>query len=1084
MNQEPDRTPDKGARRNLSSLAIRKPIGTMMLTSVIFVLGFFYLSGLPVDLLPSIVYPNVRVNVTYAGVDPEVLEEVVAKPLERGLAATENLERMETEIQEGRVGVNLTFRYGTDIDFALQDVTRNLERVRARLPEDADPPTAFKMDPSQSPIYEVAFSSNERDLVSLREWIEDRLAPQILTVGGVASVDVSGGLVREVQVVLDQERLRSYGLTVSQVVSALRAANVDVAAGRVTSSTREVVGKTTGKFRNVEEMRTMLINLPGGGKVPLGEVASVADTHQDQRVWARLNGVPAVRMSVRKQPGANTVAVAEGVEKRLHDLVDTRFVPDDIHNSTTQNQATFIRGSVAAVRDAAILGAILSMVVVLLFLRSLRKTFVIGIGIPVAILATFMLMGMGHLTLNIMSLGGLALGVGMLVDNSIVMLENIFRRVEKENLEAEEGAHEGAAEVQSAVIAATTTHVMAVAPFLLITGLVALIFKELILTITFSIAASLLVAMTLVPMMSAQFAKIGFTSGIDRWKPLLAFNRGMERTQEGYKRVAARSLRWRIPILLGSVAILLAVVPLMKSLGSEFLPQVDDGGVGINVTLPPGSSAEQSNKIVLELEEMVKEMPHVRSVFATAGGQFFGNSTAANAGRGSLDIRLVSASHRDMTANEWVAAMQQKINERGFAGARIFVRPPSIRGLRTNNSGSAVSITIQGQDLTELRSIGDEVVERIRDIPGLQSVQASTDAASPQISVRVDPERAGFLGLNVEQVGQTLRTALDGTVATRFTEGNKEYDVRVMFPRSRFQNLEDLETVALFPGGSGSVPIYLRDVAEVRSGLGPTTITRENQNRVLRVNGDVLTNVSTVGDVTAQVQARLADMRMPEGYGILYGGEAEAIAENNRQLTIVGLLAVFLVFVVMAVQYDSLLNPLVIITAIPLSLVGVILALWATGTPMGATVLLGVIMLAGIVVNNSILLVEFVEDLRAGGMSKEEAVVEAGAVRMRPIVMTTLTTLLGMLPLALGIGEGTEMLQPLAVAVVGGLTLSTVLTLLVVPSAYLVFHAAGDRLKSWLTGRKPETHEEEEAPAPASGRDVPPFGDPVPVAGD
>ena len=1052
MSGAPENSAPGKGRRNISSLAIRRPIGTLMLTSVIFVLGLFYLSGLPVDLLPSIIYPNIRVNVNYPGVDPEVLEEVVAKPLERALATTENLDQMETEIQEGRVGVNLSFDYGTDIDFALQDVTRNLERVRARMPEDADPPTAFKMDPSQIPIYEVAFSSSKRDLISLREWVDNTLAPQILTTGGVASVDVAGGLIREVQVVLDQERLRSYGLTASQVIEALRAANVDVAAGRVTSTTREVVGKTTGKFRNVEEIRSLLINVPGGGRIPLGEVANVADTNQEQRLWTRLNGVPAVRMSIRKQPGSNTVAVADAVDDRLRELAKTRFIPADIEHRTTQNQAFFIRSSVAAVRDAAILGAVLSMIVVLLFLRSIRKTFVIGIAIPVAVLATFMLMGMGNLTLNIMSLGGLALGVGMLVDNSIVMLENIFRRMKESHLDPEAGAHEGAGEVQTAVIAGTTTNISAVVPFLLITGLVALIFKELILTISFAILASLAVALTVVPMLSAQFAKVGFTSGIDRWKPLVAFGRSIERMQDWYRRVAARMLRWRGLILAGAVAAFIGIWPLVGTLGNEFLPQVDDGNVGINVNMPPGTSADRTNAIVLELEKMVRTMPHVQTVFATAGGNLWGSSTATNAGRGSLDVGLVPASQRDMSADEWVQAMQSKINQRGFPGARIFVRPPRIRGLRTNNSGSGVALTIQGESLSELKAISDEVIERIRDVPGLQGVESSIDEASPQISVRVDPERASYLGLNVTQVGQTLRTAMDGTIATRFTEGNREYDVRVMFPRERFTSPEDLGTVALFPGQGGGGPIYLRDVAAVSSGLGPTSIQRENQNRILRVTGDVLTEVSTVGEVTEQVQKQLADMRLPEGYGILYGGEAEAIAENNRQLLIVGLLAVFLVFVVLAVQYDSLLNPLVILTAIPLSLLGVILALWITGTPLGATVLLGVILLAGIVVNNSILLVEFAEGLRARGLRARDAVIEAGAERMRPILMTTLTTLLGMLPLALGIGEGTEMMQPLAIAVIGGLSLSTVLTLLVVPSAYLVFHAAGDRIKAWLLG--------------------------------
>lgn len=1065
---------DSAGRRGLPSLAINRPIGTLMLMSVVFVIGSLLVSQLPVDLLPRIVYPNVRVNVSYPGVEPTVLEEIVAKPLERALATSENLERMETEVQEGRVGINLAFRNGTDVDFALQDVSKNLDRVRARLPEEADPPTAFKMDPSQMPIYEVAFASEGRDLIALRDWIEYRLLPQLLTVGGVASVDVAGGLIREVQVVADQERLRSYGITVNQINQALRDANQDVAAGRVGSVEREVVGKTTGKFQSIREIQSLLIPVAGGGRVPLSEVAKVTDTHREQRLWSRLNGKPAVRISVRKQPDANTVAVADGVDKRIRQLADTRFIPNDISFQVTQNQATFVRGSVASVRDAAILGAILSMLVVFVFLRSIRKTFIIGIAIPVAILATFALMRMGNLTLNVMSLGGLALGVGMLVDNSIVMLENIFRRSKEDHLDPEEAAHVGAAQVQSAVIASTSTHISAVVPFLLVSGMVALLFNELILTISFSIFASLIVALTLVPMMSAQLAKIGFRSGVDRSGPLVSFSRGLDNLQNWYRRAVAVALRWRYAVLVAALASVALVGPLVSTLGNEFLPQVDDGGIGIGVNLPPGTSAVQTNATVLELEAMAREMPHVRSIFSTAGGFGFGGSTAERSGRGNVDVRLVGASEREMESNEWVAMMQERIDERGFAGARIFVRPPQIRGLRTNFSGSDVALTIQGEDLNQLKLIGDDILARIRDVPGVQGVQPSTEDASPQVVVRLDHERAAYLGLNVAQVGQTVRTALDGTIASRYTEGNREYDIRVMFPRERFQSPEDLGEIALFPGGSGQAPIYLRDVATVTSGLGPTTILRENQSRVMRISGDVLDDQATVGEVTAEVQRRLADLQLPDGYDILYGGEAEAIRENNRQLAIVAFLAVFLVFVVMAVQYDSLLNPLVILMAIPLSLVGVGLGLFVTGTPLGATVLLGVILLAGIVVNNSILLVEFVEQLRERGIPAWDALVEAGAERMRPIFMTTLTTILGMLPLALGLGEGTEMMQPLAISVISGLTLSTLLTLFVVPSAYLVVHAAGDRFKGWIMG----TAAAARRPAHSVG------GGEVPVAGD
>jgi hydrophobe/amphiphile efflux-1 (HAE1) family protein len=1050
------RSGEGGRFRGLPSLAIRRPVGTAMLTSVVIVLGAFFASGLPLDLLPSIVYPQIRAGVTNRGIEPTVLEETMAKPLEAALATTENLTRIETEIQEGRVGVNLHFSYGTNIDFALQDASKNLDRARAALPQEADPPTIFKFDPSQRPVYEVGFSSATRDLISLRDWVEYRLRPQLLTIEGVASVDVAGGLVREIQVVLDQERLRSYGLTVSQVIEAVRAANQDVAAGRVASPTREVVGKTAGKFRSVEDVREVVLPVPGGGRIPLSEVASVHDTHREQRIWARLDGVPAVRLSVRKQPNANTVRVADQVDARLQQLSDTRFIPGDIQYRTIENQATFIRASVNSVRNAALAGAFLAMLVVFMFLGSIRKTFVIGLAIPIAIMATFIMMGVGGLTLNIMTLGALALGVGLLIDNSIVMLENIFRHREEGAEDPETAAHEGAAEVTSAVAAATATNLAAVIPFLLISGLAALIFRELILTLAFAILASLLVALTLVPMLSAQLAKVRFTSRLHESRPLRAFNGGIQGLRRLYRRMAPTVLRWRWGVLAVALVALLAVGRLVGTLGSEFLPQVDDGNVSVMIVLPAGASAEETNRVTVEIERMVTEMPHVRTQFATAGGMFWGGSTSERAGRGAITVVLDPVNERSMSAGAWVQALQRRVNERGFAGARIMVRPPQIRGLRTSAAGSPVALNIQGDDLDELNLIAADIMHRVRGVPGLENLEPSTEEASPQLSVELDRERAAFLGLSVAAVGQTLRTALDGTIATRFTSGNQEYDLRVMFPRDRFTSPEDLSSVALFPGAAGGAPIYLRDVARVENILGPTTILRENQNRVVRLTGDVISEVASVGVVNDSIRARLAGLSLPDGYGIVFAGEEEAIRENNRQLTIVVLLAIFLVFVVMAVQYESVVNPLVILLAIPLSLIGVGLFLWLTGTAMSAPVLLGVILLAGIVVNNAILLVEYTEQgRRLRGLSRMDAVIEAGTVRLRPIIMTTVTTACGMLPLALGIGQGSELMQPLAIAVVGGLSVSMLLTLFVVPSAYMILNTGAERLAGWLVGREP-----------------------------
>ncbi|HEX9704558.1 MAG TPA: efflux RND transporter permease subunit, partial [Gemmatimonadales bacterium] len=724
--------------RSLPSAAIRRPIGTVALWSVVIVLGAFFATRLPLDLLPQIVYPQIRANVNYPGVAPEVMEEQVTKVLEAALATTENLIRLESETEEGRAGVNLHFRYGTDINFALQDASKNLDRARSRLPDDADPATIFKFDPSQQPVYEVAFSSPTRSSVDLRDWVDLRLRPQLLTVEGIASVDVSGGLVREIRVTLDQERLRSYGLAVGDVLQALRDANQDVAAGNITSPTFELVGKTEGKFRSVDDVRGVLLTVSGSGRrIPLSEVAHIVDTHQEQRMWVRLDGEPAVKLSVRKQPDANTLAVARGVGHRLEQLGDSRFIPADVRFEVINDQSFFIQNAVKGVRNAAFMGAALAMLIVLLFLGSVRKTVIIGLSIPLAVLAAFVMMGLGNLTLNIMSLGGLALGVGMLVDNAIVMLENIFRhRAEEGIADPEEAAHRGSAEVTSAVVASTATSLAAVVPFLLISGLAALIFRELILTISFAMLASLGTGLSLVPMLAAQLGKVKRASGLERAGFIRAFDGAIDRLREWYRVIAARAVRRRGWVLGGAFAALGLSLLLVGRMGNEFLPTVDDGNLSVNIRLPSGAAPSQTNALTEQLEGVVREMPYVRHVFTTAGGFLFGGGTAARGGRGSINVILAPApERRDMPAGQWVAALQARLDSLAVPGARIFVRPPSIRGLRTNISGSDVSINVQGDDLAELQRIGLEVIRRVQGIPGLESIEPSAEEASPTLVV-------------------------------------------------------------------------------------------------------------------------------------------------------------------------------------------------------------------------------------------------------------------------------------------------------------------------------------------------------------
>ena len=729
-------------RRGIASWAIGHPVGTIMLTSTLLVLGIVYVGRLPVDLLPRIVYPQVRVNVSNPGVEPVVLEETVAKPLEAALSTVQNLERLQVSINEGSVGITLDFAYGTNVDFALQDAATNVERVRSRLPEEASAPTISKSDPSQMQIYQIAFSSSTRDLVSLRQWVDQRLRPQLLSVEGVASVDLSGGLVREIQVELDPERLRGFGLSVQDVLSSLGSENQNLAGGRVIAPDRELVSRTSGKFTRVDDIRGVLLTTAGGARVPLRDIAVVRDTAQDQRFWARLDGTPAVRIGIQKQPEANTVEVVDRIQAAIKRLESSNYIPADIRHQVTFDQSGFIRDALSSVKDSAIVGALLAMLVVLLFLRSIRKTFIIAASIPLAILATFVLMGFTHLTLNIMSLGGLALGTGLLLDNAIVMLENIYRRRELEGLDPVDGAHVGAGEMTSAVVASTTTNLASVAPFLLITGLAALIFRELILTISFAIFASLPLALTLVPMLAAQLGKIKFTSGLEQNRMLVGFDRWFDRLIKRYRITAVWTVKHKA-VVLGSVLLVAAgLFSRVPGIPSEFLPQVDDGSVGAFIRLPPGATPAQTNRVALEVESIVQKMPHVQAVFTTAGGFLFSGASASNAGRGNLDIMLTPASERTMGADQWVRALQDSINARGFAGARIGVRPPRIRGLRTNSSGEDVSLAIVGDELATLQEIGQTITRRLQGVPGLQNFQNPQDEGSPLLSIELDRDRA------------------------------------------------------------------------------------------------------------------------------------------------------------------------------------------------------------------------------------------------------------------------------------------------------------------------------------------------------
>jgi HAE1 family hydrophobic/amphiphilic exporter-1 len=1024
----------------MSDTSIRRPIGTLMITLVVIVLGVFGLRNLSIDLLPDITYPLVKIQANYPGVSPEQIEDSITKPIERQVATVDNVEYVSSTSSEGLSLLDVNFKYGTDMDVALQDVMAKIDFTIRDLPTDAERPFAFKADPQQLPIMDYAVSSKKRNLIELREWLEDNLQDQLAKIAGVASVGITGGLTREIQVHIEPERLSAYGLTFDNVVNILNRENLELPGGRVTAGKREYIVRTMGRYPTVKLIEEIVVKATDNGVVYLKDLAQVKDLHEEQRIFTRLNGEPAVDMSIRKQSGANTVKIAKQVEKELARLKN--IIPSDIKISLVTNQADYISASIGNVGSTAISGGILAIFVVFFFLASIRRTLIISIAIPISIIATFLMVYLGRLTLNIMSLGGLVLGVGMLVDNAIVVLENISRH-QRESEDAIASASAGTREVGLAVSASTLTTLVAFLPFLLITGLAALFFRELILTIAFSITVSLVVALTIVPMLTAQFFK---GDSAQKGRLVKLSDRIFSKISAGYRVI----LRWCIShtwvILPAFIVIFVASLGLVRFLGSEFLPQMDDGRISIRVTTPSGIALEETDKIMRRIESIVATFP-VESYLTVTGALVKSSGTTEDPTRSGIDIQLIDMKQRKASTAEIMNQLRGKIAKADIPNAQIKVTRATIKGIHKTGGTSDVDIKLRGLDLTTLSNLARQVVGRIRDIEGLVNVDTTIEYAKPELQIIVDRTRAAQYGLNVSQVAQSIRTAVNGTVATQLIEKDREYDIRVQLSPESIASVQDVENIPLLPASSTAV--YVKDVAQVTEAFGPVQITRENQIRQVEVTADVAGR--TVGKVVSDIQTALADLNLPEGYFLEHGGEAETMKETTGSLGIVLALAIFLVYVVMAVQFESLLSPLIIMFTLPLSLIGVILGLYLTKTPIGATVGLGVIMLAGIVVNNAIVLVNYIEILRRDqGMECKEAILQAGPVRLRPILMTAFTTIMGLLPLSLGIGEGTETLQPLAVAVIGGLLVSTFLTLLVIPSLYMLFDTVKQKIYSRL----------------------------------
>jgi CzcA family heavy metal efflux pump len=1020
----------------VAAWSIRHPVSTVMLTLAAVVLGVFALGGLSIDLLPHLIYPGIRVRVLDPGVSAAIMEDKITRQLEEQLAITEDAVGVESVTTQGATSVDLEFSYGKDIDTALRDASTRLDRAKRFLPTTIDPPVIYKRDPSQIPVMEFVVNSPLRDRVELRTWTDDVFAKRFLNIEGVAAAEVGGGLVREILVLPDQRRLTGLGLSIADINEIIRRGNEDLPAGRLRAGAHEYTSRTAGRLDSVAAIGALLVPLPSGDSISLGEVAEVLDSHQEERIRVRYNGVPGVKMTIQKQPNANTAGVAEQVNARLAWMRANSLVPEDINVDVVSDQSLYVRRALTNATVAAVSGGVLAMVVVYLFLGNVRGTLIIGTAIPISIMMTFVIMALGGLTLNIMTLGGLALGVGMLIDNTIVMLENIGRHQQSGESGLQAGT-EAAAEVNSAIVASTSTNLAAVLPFLFIGGLTGLLFRELIFTISAAIVASLIVAVTLVPTLAARM------SGAVKGRMRAGVDRVVARAQDFYARVLEAVLRAPIVVIvIMIVALVTLAAPTFTSKRQEFLPSLDDGRISVSITVDPGSSIDAMDTVVQRLERLMWSQGNVESIYSLVGGRIFGRTERETGNQSTLSVQLVPLTRREISSQAWIKKFMRALSAQQIAGLRVRPRVAGIRGLRTGRSEDDVSVRVQGADLGTLERLGQQVAKALRAAPGLRNVRNSAEEIWHELAVHIDRQRASELGVAVTDVGQALRVALDGVVVSDFLDADRSYDIRVRLPEEEFDNPAALGGVLLFGERRERPAVYLRDVARVELVPMPAEIRRESQRRIVDVTAS-LTDDFALGEVMAEVRKQLQSLELPPGY-TLYTSGLDVSLERGRRLAwvLVGL-ALFLVYVVMAVQYESLRNPTVIMLSVPFALIGVSLGLMLTGLTISMPVWMGVIMLVGIVVNNAIVLVEYIEIMRERGRALHAAIIEAGRLRLRPILMTTITTVVGMLPLALALGEGAEMLQPLAVTIVAGLSFSMLISLVLVPAMYSLISRDG-----------------------------------------
>ncbi len=1033
---------------SLSSLSVKRPVTVIMFTLIIVILGSVSLSKLPIDLYPNIEVPVAIVSTTYSGVGPQEMEELITKRLEQSVGTVSNIKQISSISNEGSSVIIAEFNSGTDMEFAALEMREKVDLVKGFLPDGANEPMVMRIDPNAMAIMQISITNGE-ELAKLQTVAEDTIKPRLERLSGVASVDVSGGYVNQIEVAVNQEKLKGYGLTLDQLSQILRAENLNMPGGEVRKGLQKLTVRTLGEFQTVEEIRSLPISLPTGGTIYLSDITDVQMKHKDVTAITRTNGRRSINISLQKQSGTNTVQVADRIRQELEKL---RQDFPNLKMDIVLDQSEFIKQSIDNVKSSAIVGAVLAVIILYLFLRNLRTTFIIGVSIPISIIATFILVYFNGITINMLTLGGLALGVGMLVDNSIVVLENIYR-FRQEGYSRTDAAVEGAKEVGMAVLASTLTTVAVFLPIVFVEGITSIIFREFALTVTMSLAASLVVSLTLVPMLSSKLLKIDEMQGKAhhgrfRFFDFLydSFDKLLGKVEKAYKRILSWALRHRKSTVLAALLVFVVGMGSIAMVGAEFFPKSDEGKFTVGISLPPGMELNHTDEIVTEVEGILEKIEEVETIYSNIGSTGGMSFRSSGTNRGNVSVVLKRLADRERSTEQIADQVRNQVKD--IPGAEIKVEVSS--SSMTGGSSSPISIKVKGDNLNTLKKIGEDFTNLVESVEGTREVESNLQEGVPEIQVKINRSNASQYGLTAAQITSAVKGTISGQTATRYKLDGDEIDIVIKGDSIYQESISNLGQVTIqTPVGIG---VPLNQVADISTERGPVTINRENQVRVVTVSSQILGR--DVKGVSSDIEKKLIKYDLPEGYTYDIGGENEEMMSAFSDLLLALLLAVVLVYMILASQFESLLHPFTIMMSVPLAFAGGMLGLLVTGRSLNVTGFIGVIMLAGIVVNNAIVLVDYINTRRAKGEERNEAIVNAGPIRLRPILMTTLTTVLGLVPLALGIGEGAEMQTSMATVVIAGLSLSTLLTLVFIPVLYTIFDDLSHSIKKKVFGKK------------------------------